>query len=176
MKCIGSHSFVRTYTFLSFPPSLRAKGATDILHFLSSPGERNHLPPRARYTRVYKNFFSYWEPFYLIYDSANAIDKTVHLSLTLYGDRLSRLVDSFLLPPPSTNIIPAFFAVSLQNMYLFFFFLHSLATINVTTRSSFRSTEDRVKLIISFIGGINLFPGKERGYRKKRSSFIAIQV
>lgn len=113
VKRIGSHFFARSYVhFLIF---LSARGeASDILHFLSSRRETTSPRPVARYTRVYKNFFSYWEPFCLIYDSANAIDKTAHLSLTLYGDRLSRLVGSFLPSPPSTKIILAFVAISLR--------------------------------------------------------------
>lgn len=161
VKRIGSHSFVRTFSYLS----LCEKRATDILHFLSS--HRETTPPRraVRYTRVYKNFFSYWEPFCLIYDSANAIDKTAHLSLTLYGDRLSRLVGSFLLPLPSTKIILCSSRYPFnENMYPFFL---PLSCNNKCDAIVVESTRNRspVKLTILFVGGINLSPDKVRCWR-----------
>lgn len=100
-------SFLRTYTFLS--SSLFARGAHILQHFLSRPArekERDH-PHRCRCTLANIGISSYREPFYLMYDPANAIDKTAHLSLTLYGDRLSRSFVCFIFPPSSpTTIVP----------------------------------------------------------------------
>lgn len=71
MRCTYTLSFSFCARGTHFAPFLRRETAADI--------------------RAYIGISSYREPFYLMYDPVNAIDKTGHLSLTLYGDRLSLL-------------------------------------------------------------------------------------
>lgn len=99
--CIGSHFFVLYIHFLIFLSVCACS-----THFaLSLQSARDHSH-RHRYTPANIGISSYREPFYLMYDPANAIDKTTHLSLTLYGDRLSRSFVCFISPPPSSTIVP----------------------------------------------------------------------
>jgi len=78
--------FLRTrYVLLLIPLFLRAERT--FRAFL--PTGRGTVPV-AHTRHVYIEISSYREPFYLMYDPTNAIDKTARLSLTLYGDRFSR--------------------------------------------------------------------------------------
>lgn len=100
-----------------------------------------HSPARARASapaadiRAYIGISSYREPFYLMYDPANVIDKTAHLSLTLYGDRLSllRLLPSFVVTGEARSL-PALRAcpnatLSTRNSRRYVFFSSPLALL-----------------------------------------------
>lgn len=115
--------------------------------------------------RAYIGISSYREPFYLMYDPANAIDKTAHLSLTLYGDRLSRSAP-FFFPPchrrgdhfdPRVARDPT---VAGKAITCILFSLHR--------RDSERNDRDRrgdrspAELTIPFVDGVNLSPVVDR--------------
>lgn len=118
VKCIRSQFYVRVLSYLS----LSARRA----HISHLPPGRSGgtVVPAVHVHGAYIGISSYREPFYLMYDPANAIDKTAHLSLTLYGDCLSRSFGSFLLAPSSsspTKIIPRLLR---QEANMNSFFLH----------------------------------------------------